>query len=112
MRSSANQESDVLSYLQLPTSTAAAFHDAASAPARTLDLVLRYERGEWSTVSTQARALGISEERVPEFFRDAVGWANRLAVRRASTCHSRRIRSPVIEVPMRESAHRFDHACA
>lgn len=73
--------SDVLSYIDLPATTAAAFNDADSAPGRALDLVLRYERGDWAGVSTRARTLGVPEERIPGFFRDAVGWANRLGVR-------------------------------
>ena len=44
-----------------------------------LDLVKSYETGEWESFSEAVSKVGIAEEKVPEYYLDAIGWADSVA---------------------------------
>lgn len=44
-----------------------------------LDLARFYERGNWKELSKTASKVGLAEEKMPDFYLDAVGWADSLA---------------------------------
>jgi EAL and modified HD-GYP domain-containing signal transduction protein len=44
-----------------------------------LDLVKSYETGEWESLSEAVSKVGIAEEKVPEYYLDAIGWADSVA---------------------------------
>lgn len=41
-----------------------------------LDAVIAYERGDWSAVDHRSSTLGVSEERLPRLYAEAVEWAS------------------------------------
>jgi EAL and modified HD-GYP domain-containing signal transduction protein len=41
-----------------------------------LNLVSNYEIGGWKAVSETVTKIGVSEEKIPEFYMDAIGWAD------------------------------------
>jgi EAL and modified HD-GYP domain-containing signal transduction protein len=45
-------------------------------PADYLKLVASYEVGDWKSVSEMVGKIGVSEEKIPQFYLDAVGWAD------------------------------------
>lgn len=44
-----------------------------------LDLVKSYETGDWKAFSEAVPKVGIEEEKVPEYYLDAIGWADSVA---------------------------------
>jgi c-di-GMP-related signal transduction protein len=44
-----------------------------------LDLVKSYETGDWRAFSESVPKVGIEEEKVPEYYLDAIGWADSVA---------------------------------
>ena len=45
-----------------------------------LALALCYENGDWTKVAALAEKIGIDAERMPEFYMDAVAWADRIPI--------------------------------
>ncbi len=44
-----------------------------------LDLVKAYEAGDWEAFADSASKTGVNEEKVPDYYLDAVGWADSMA---------------------------------
>jgi len=44
-----------------------------------LDLVKSYETGDWKGLSESVAKVGIGEDKVPEYYLDAIGWADSVA---------------------------------
>ena len=45
-----------------------------------LTLVSCYETGDWEKVATLAAKTGLNEEKTPEFYMDAVAWADSIPI--------------------------------
>ena len=50
--------------------------DEKGALADYLKLVVSYEKGEWDKVTIMANTLGMKEEELPDYYMDALGWAD------------------------------------
>jgi EAL and modified HD-GYP domain-containing signal transduction protein len=41
-----------------------------------LNLISCYEMGDWGGVNEMVARVGVEEEKIPEFYMDALGWAD------------------------------------
>ena len=66
----------VLEELPIDKDVKAALLGKAGLPRTVFDAMLAYERGHWTPFSEHCRKIGLPEDKVPDFFRDALRWAN------------------------------------
>ena len=67
--------SEVLAELPLPDDLAMALEGRSTILRPVLDLVLNYERGNWTACSEISTTLGVTEAAVFQRYREAVSWA-------------------------------------
>ena len=75
-----NHMENVMEDLPLSQSIKAALIERKGKLAGFLELTKAYEAGQWEKVVNLAEGLGISEEKIPEYYLDAVTWADSYAM--------------------------------
>ena len=67
---------EVLAQLPISDDLKSALTGQANELSPVLDFVTSYEKGDWTTCGTLAPKLGVSDDKTPGLYRDAISWAN------------------------------------